>query len=124
MQNKTLSIVIGIIIILAVGGLAFYQYSNQPASTGGGDITTTGGDTSQTFTLAQIASHKDAASCYTAINGKVYDLTKWVPLHPGGQEAILSICGKDGSAAFNEQHGTAQRQQDILKTYYIGTLGQ
>lgn len=73
------------------------------------------------YTLAQIATHNDATSCYTAINGKVYDLTLWINMHPGGRDKILSICGIDGTARFMAQHNGAQKQMDILARFYIGT---
>ncbi len=74
------------------------------------------------FTLADIALHANGQSCYTAINGKVYDLTAWISEHPGGEQAILSICGKDGSDAFNAQHGGQARPERELANFLIGDL--
>jgi cytochrome b involved in lipid metabolism len=74
------------------------------------------------YTLADISSHKSATTCWSAINGTVYDLTKWVDRHPGGRMAILMICGKDGSPLFNMQHGGSSRISNILDTFKIGTL--
>jgi hypothetical protein len=56
------------------------------------------------------------------INGGVYDLTAWISKHPGGERAILSICGKDGSAAFNDQHGGQRRPANELSGFKIGTI--
>ena len=75
-----------------------------------------------TYTLAQIATHNSSQSCYTAINGSVYDLTKWIYQHPGGAENILVICGKDGSVAYNAQHGGQRRPASELAIFKIGTL--
>ena len=77
-----------------------------------------------TFTLAQVALHNSSASCYTTINGMVYDVTAWIGRHPGGAQAILSLCGKDGSAAFNDQHGGQRRPEQELASFKIGTLIQ
>lgn len=74
------------------------------------------------YTLTDVSSHNSASSCWSAINGKVYDLTAWVNSHPGGKPAILMICGKDGSPLFNTQHGGASRPQSILSDYFIGLL--
>jgi len=76
------------------------------------------------FTLAEVATHHGASSCWSAINGKVYDLTSWINQHPGGPEHILSICGIDGSSAFNAQHGGQSRPASELANFYIGTLAQ
>ena len=72
--------------------------------------------------MAIVAQHSTAASCWSAINGSVYDLTKWIGKHPGGQQAIKGICGKDGSAAFNGEHGGQQKQADVLASFRIGAL--
>ncbi len=74
------------------------------------------------YTRAQVAMHTDTASCWVAINGGVYDLTTWIAQHPGGEAAILSLCGTDGSAAFSAQHGGQSRPEAQLATFHIGTL--
>lgn len=83
---------------------------------------TTSASTAKTFTLAQVAQHADSTSCYSAVNGMVYDLTKWIARHPGGQREILAICGRDGSSAFNGQHGGDARPEQLLAGFEIGTL--
>ena len=94
----------------------------------GGDTsgTTTPSDGSQTGTYAmtEIAKHDSESSCWTVIDAGVYDLTTWISQHPGGPGAILGICGKDGTSAFRGQHGNAQKQENILATFKIGTLVQ
>jgi len=74
------------------------------------------------YTPAQVAAHASAKSCWTSINGKVYDLTAWINRHPGGSSRILSICGRDGSAAFNAQHQGQGGPAAILKTFKIGSV--
>lgn len=74
------------------------------------------------YTLADVATHNSATSCWSAIDGNVYDLTSWVNSHPGGKAAILMICGKDGSPLFNSQHGGDRKPANILVKYKIGTL--
>lgn len=76
----------------------------------------------KTYTLSEIATHKDATSCWTTINGNVYDVTSWINQHPGGSAAILSLCGIDGSMAFNNQHGGQRRPANELAGFLIGTL--
>jgi cytochrome b involved in lipid metabolism len=77
-----------------------------------------------TYTLAQIATHNSVSSCWTTINGGVYDVTKWINQHPGGSDAILSLCGTDGSSAFNDQHGGQRRPANELASFKIGTLAK
>lgn len=78
--------------------------------------------TATKYTLADVATHSTQSSCWTAINGTVYDVTNWISQHPGGAEAILGLCGKDGSDAFNGKHGGQARPAAELATFLIGTL--
>lgn len=74
------------------------------------------------ISMTQIAQHNSRTSCWSAINGNVYDLTSWIPNHPGGEQAIIQLCGTDGSAKFNGQHGGQQRQAMVLAGFKIGAL--
>jgi cytochrome b involved in lipid metabolism len=76
----------------------------------------------KTFSLADVQAHATASSCWTIVNGSVYDVTSWISQHPGGQRAIIGMCGKDGSAAFNGQHGWQARPVSELAGYKIGAL--
>jgi cytochrome b involved in lipid metabolism len=98
------------------GGVAATPQNTTPAPT------QTTGATTQGITLSQVAAHKSRTSCWSAINGNVYDLTSWIPNHPGGEQAILSLCGIDGSAAYNGQHGGSTKAANILFGFKIGTL--
>lgn len=127
MKSTSLPLILGIIVVLLVGGLVYMQTSKSKIPT---TPTTqqTGGTQSQgtsgSYSMAEVATHKDATSCWTVIDGTVYDLTQWIDQHPGGPEAIQSICGIDGSSAFHGQHGNNPRQENILATFKIGTLTQ
>ena len=74
------------------------------------------------YTLADVAVHNSVTSCWSAIDGNVYDLTNWVNSHPGGKAAILMICGKDGSPMFESQHGGERKPASILAKYKVGAL--
>lgn len=75
-----------------------------------------------TYTLAQVQLHRTTSSCWTVINGGVYDVTQWIGEHPGGSGPILALCGTDGTAAFTGQHGGQGRPDNELATSQIGTL--
>lgn len=76
----------------------------------------------KSYTLATVRKHGTATDCWSAVNGGVYNLTRWIAKHPGGSSAILSICGRNGSAAFNSQHGGSAKVAAVLKPYRIGRL--
>lgn len=81
-------------------------------------------DSVKTYTLAEVANHATIQDCWSVINGTVYDLTPWIAKHPGGQKAIASLCGIDGSARFNGQHVGQARPQSELDGFAIGKLAQ
>jgi len=75
------------------------------------------------YTMAQVARHNSAASCWTVIEGVVYDLTPWPNQHPGGAQVILGMCGQDGTSAFTAQHGGQRRPTGELAQFKLGPLG-
>ena len=94
-----------------------------PQSKSSGAPSPIAGDTlAGTYRLSDVAKHANAASCWTAVDGNVYNLTDWVSRHPGGQRAILGLCGRDGSSAFDAEHGGQRRPSAELKKFLIGTL--
>lgn len=74
------------------------------------------------YTSAQVAQHASSQSCWSSVNGNVYDLTNWISQHPGGAGAIASMCGHDASAAFNGQHGGQRRPASELAGFLLGPL--
>ncbi len=76
------------------------------------------------FTMAEVQVHNSESSCYSTIGGKVYDLTSYIPNHPGGVRDIMKVCGRDGESIFNDQHEGAPDPAAALEKLYIGTLQQ
>jgi uncharacterized membrane protein/predicted heme/steroid binding protein len=74
------------------------------------------------YSKADLAKHATAKSCWSAVDGDVYDLTKWAARHPGGEGVILGMCGRDASAAFNGQHEGGREPAEELAKYRIGSL--
>ncbi|MEQ1579542.1 MAG: cytochrome b5 domain-containing protein [Steroidobacteraceae bacterium] len=73
------------------------------------------------YTAADVALHATAADCWMILNSnKVYNLSAFISLHPGGS-GMASYCGKDGTQAFaNISHSS---NAVALETpYLIGAL--
>lgn len=117
-MNTKILLSVCVIVLIAITGYTFAFAHKTPSSS------TSTQSVKKGYALSDVATHKDASSCWSAINGKVYDLTSWINQHPGGPDNILRICGIDGSAAFNNQHGGQRRPEEELTNFYIGELSQ
>ncbi|MEK7194180.1 MAG: cytochrome b5-like heme/steroid binding domain-containing protein [Patescibacteria group bacterium] len=115
MEGRLVPVAVGALLTLVIGGQAYVtkQASFNPPTE---QLQASGA------TLTTVAKHNSRSSCWSAINGSVYDLTSWIPNHPGGKQAILSLCGIDGSQSFNNQHGGSSKVARILGGFKIGTL--
>jgi len=57
------------------------------------------------YTLAQVAQHADPArSVWMVLRGKVYDVTEYLPYHPGGKATLLRGAGKDATKMYDQVH--------------------
>ena len=74
------------------------------------------------YTMAKVKMNNTTSSCWSVINGNVYDLTKWVYQHPGGASRIQQICGTDGTSEFNSRHARETDAIATLKSYLLGPL--
>ena len=118
-----------VVIVLIIISVTYFKKPNNQAinlqdqnSTGQNIVNTA--STTKTYSLSDIASRNKPTDCWTIVNGKVYDLTAWINKHPGGDQSILSICGIDGSNAFNKQHGGQGKPEKTLEGFYIGELAK
>ena len=76
------------------------------------------------YTMAQVKVNNTAKSCWSVIDGYVYNLTNWISAHPGGSGAILFLCGTDGTNAFKAQHENQSKPAVRLDTYRLGPLNK
>jgi len=77
------------------------------------------------YTLAQVAEHASAASCWVIIDGMVYDLTGYIDLHPANPRTILQYCGKDGTRGWETKDRSRPHSSEagrLLERYLIGAV--
>ncbi|XP_009151679.1 cytochrome B5 [Brassica rapa] len=79
-----------------------------------------GGD-GKVFTLEEVSQHTSNQDCWIVIDGKVYDVTKFLDDHPGGDEVILTSTGKDATDDF-EDVGHSSTAKAMLDEYYVGDI--
>ena len=49
------------------------------------------------FTRDEVSEHNTENSAWIILNNQVYDVTNFLPDHPGGEAIILSIAGQDAT---------------------------
>ena len=108
--------------LLLISGIVLLAAACNPTQPTPAPVPQTKTDPQTTYTMAQVQAANSAQKCWTAINGKVYDLTSFISQHPGGDKNILKICGKDGTSAFQGQHGGQNKPEQVLQGLQIGTL--
>ncbi len=141
-------VIILLILIVSAGGYLAYAIYNESTKTASDTSTETTPVTSNPstdtmvdsntsepantsemmktdYTLADVAKNNTPALCWTIINGTVYNITSYIPNHPGGPAEISQICGRDGSELFAKpaQHASGGAK-DILAQFEIGKLVQ
>ena len=93
--------------------------SAKPSPTPEPEMTTQTG-----YTMAKVKENNSASSCWSVINGNVYNLTQWINSHPGGPSVIRGLCGADGTASFNGRHRGQGNPTATLASYLLGPLAK
>ncbi|XP_042776693.1 cytochrome b5 type B isoform X1 [Panthera uncia] len=81
-----------------------------------------GVETSVTYyRLEEVAKHNSMKEIWLVIHGRVYDITRFLNEHPGGEEVLMEQAGADASESF-EDVGHSSDAREMLKQYYIGDV--
>lgn len=77
------------------------------------------------FTSEDVEGHKSASGCWVSRNEKVYDITPFLPDHPGGDDIVLKYAGRDVEQIMkdNVEHDHSDAAYDMLEEYLIGRIG-
>lgn len=73
------------------------------------------------ITMADVAKHSERSDVWMTIHGKVYNVTKYLDDHPGGEEVLLDRAGKDATEDY-EDVGHSNEARKALKPMEIGEL--
>lgn len=145
-KNNRLSIILIILILLAGAYLGYTLYSSSQATETNTksenkisqesssisepvapkpDNNVSNSNNQTTYTISQVAEKNTRSACWTIVEDKVYDITNYIPNHPGGEDKILQICGKDGSQLFAQpQEHKEGEANKFLSKLYLGNLAQ
>jgi len=78
------------------------------------------------YSLEEVATHGSEDDCWMAIDGRVYDVTDYIPDHPN-LDPILAGCGLEATELYDTRpmgSGTphSPRADQLLEDYLIGEL--
>jgi cytochrome b involved in lipid metabolism len=63
------------------------------------------------YTFEDVRKHNTSESGWAAIHGNVYDLTKFIPQHPGGA-VIQTSLGRDATILFEIHHNLLEESRN------------
>lgn len=104
-------LIAGLIALLLILGLFVFKSLNN---TNENTKTSSEADT-KIIDLSEIATHNSKDSCWTAIDGGVYDITNFISKHEGG-DRILAVCGINGSDLFSGKNPMGRAHNQMAKT--------
>ncbi|GAB1311446.1 hypothetical protein MFIFM68171_01656 [Madurella fahalii] len=74
------------------------------------------------FNAEEVTKHTSADSCWVVIHGNVYDVTEFLPEHPGGSRIILQLAGRDATAEFDPIHPPGTLEENLKPEAKLGTV--
>lgn len=75
------------------------------------------------FSEKEVSKHCTKDSCWVLLGTRVYDVTGFLRMHPGGEALILRRSGKDISREIDgPPHRHSENARRWMEQYYIGEL--
>lgn len=73
------------------------------------------------ITLNEVSYHDSYDDCWIVLYDRVYDITSFLRMHPGGHDVLVENAGRDATIAFLNAGHSAMALKS-LKLYEIGEL--
>ncbi|KAI5921068.1 hypothetical protein F4810DRAFT_382932 [Camillea tinctor] len=74
-----------------------------------------------TPTMLRRQTGRKGKDAWTALGGRVYNMTPYLPFHPGGEPELLRAAGRDGTRLFGEIHPWVN-YETMLASCLVGLL--
>jgi cytochrome b involved in lipid metabolism len=128
--------IVGTILVLLVTGIYYYQYQNKIsnltkitnsiAQANTNQPANNNSDGTLSLSLQEVAKHNTTQDCWIIVENKVYNVSGYLNMHPGGAGTIIPYCGADASTAFLTKGGAgthSSRASQDLSSLYLGDVG-
>ncbi|OBT82492.1 hypothetical protein VE02_08164 [Pseudogymnoascus sp. 03VT05] len=70
----------------------------------------------------EVAKHNSNESCWVIVHGKAYDVTEFMPEHPGGMTIILKWAGKDSTDTYEPIHPPDTLDKYLDESKHLGEV--
>ena len=76
------------------------------------------------YTIEEVALHNRAEDAWVIVESRVYDITKFLDVHPGGAEIMLDYLGQDATEILSsiDPHAHSRAAYELLSDYYLGVI--
>ncbi|KAL2148240.1 hypothetical protein VTH82DRAFT_2486, partial [Thermothelomyces myriococcoides] len=74
------------------------------------------------LTGVEIAKHNKPDDCWVIVHGRAYDVSEFLPEHPGGTSIILKYAGKDATEEFDPIHPPDTLEKYLPKSKHLGPV--
>ncbi|KAI9851543.1 MAG: Cytochrome b2, mitochondrial precursor [Thelocarpon superellum] len=74
------------------------------------------------LTGEEVSKHDSRQSCWVIVHGKAYDVTEFLPEHPGGPKIILKYAGKDATDEFEPIHPPDTLDKYLDQSRHLGEV--
>jgi cytochrome b involved in lipid metabolism len=85
------------------------------------DLSGLNGSPMRKISLQELSEHNSQYNNWIAYKGNVYNISKYLPYHPGGEEILKKSAGKDCTKLFDKYHPWVDCDQ-ILRKCQVGFL--
>lgn len=69
-----------------------------------------------------VAKHNTPESCWVCLYGDVWDVTEFLPSHPGGSKIILKLAGRDATEEYDPIHPPGTLESNLKPSAKLGKI--
>lgn len=69
-----------------------------------------------------VLKHTTPESCWVVLYGNVYDVTEFLPSHPGGSKVILQLAGQDATEEYDPIHPPGLLEENLKPEAKLGRI--
>ncbi|KAI1401042.1 FMN-dependent dehydrogenase-domain-containing protein [Hypoxylon fuscum] len=70
----------------------------------------------------EVVKHTSPESCWVVLYGNVYDVTDFLPSHPGGSKIILQLAGRDATEEYDPIHPPGTLEENLKPEAKLGRI--